>query len=105
MLLVAAMAIQNGFHRVRLNGAPPTTLMTGTTTQIMLDVAVLLGPRVGVDSAPIKSAVGRLAIAVATFAFGCALAALAYIQLDMWCFVLPPILTLIGVGIQASSDA
>ncbi|SFU22897.1 YoaK family protein [Mesorhizobium sp. YR577] len=105
MLIVAAMAIQNGFHRVRLNGAPPTTLMTGTTTQIMLDVAALLSPKAGVDSAPIKSGVVRLAIAVATFALGCALAALTYIQLGMWCFVLPPILTLIGISIQVRANA
>src|SRR5471032_350977 len=42
MLLVAAMAIQNAISRIHLGTAPPTTLMTGTTTQMMIDVADLL---------------------------------------------------------------
>ena len=29
--------------------------------------------------------------AIASFAVGCALAALAYVALGMWCFVLPPV--------------
>jgi uncharacterized membrane protein YoaK (UPF0700 family) len=36
MVLVAAMAIQNATHRIHLGSAPPSTLMTGTTTQIMI---------------------------------------------------------------------
>jgi uncharacterized membrane protein YoaK (UPF0700 family) len=45
MVLVAAMAIQNGVHRIHLGSAPPSTLMTGTTTQIMIDIADMLrGP-------------------------------------------------------------
>jgi uncharacterized membrane protein YoaK (UPF0700 family) len=101
LFLVSAMAIQNGFHRVRLKGAPPTTLMTGMITQIMLDVAALLYPRGEDDAAAIKPGVVRLIVAVVTFALGCALAALAYIQLGMWCFVFPPILALIGIWLQA----
>jgi len=36
--LVAAMAVQNAAHRIYLASAPPTTLMTGTTTQLMIDL-------------------------------------------------------------------
>src|SRR5476649_577652 len=39
LTFVAAMAIQNAVQRVHLSHAPPTTLMTGTTTQLMLDLA------------------------------------------------------------------
>src|ERR1700735_2245767 len=39
MTLVSAMAIQNAVHRIHLGSAPPTTLMTGTTTQMMIDIA------------------------------------------------------------------
>src|ERR1700722_19269830 len=39
IVLVAAMAIQNAFHRMHLGTAPPSTLMTGTTTQVMIDLA------------------------------------------------------------------
>src|ERR1700721_1870726 len=42
MVLVAAMAIQNAAHRIHLGSAPPSTLMTGTTTQIMIDLADML---------------------------------------------------------------
>jgi uncharacterized membrane protein YoaK (UPF0700 family) len=47
MVLVSAMAIQNAVHRVHLGSAPPSTLMTGTTTQIMLDLADRIYPRAG----------------------------------------------------------
>src|SRR3979490_2798749 len=42
MRLVSAMAIQNGLHRIHMGAAPPTTLMTGTTTQMMVDIADLI---------------------------------------------------------------
>src|SRR6201981_3842571 len=42
MVLVAAMAIQNAVHRVHLGSAPPSTLMPGTTTQIIIDLADLV---------------------------------------------------------------
>jgi uncharacterized membrane protein YoaK (UPF0700 family) len=42
MVLVAAMAIQNTVHRIYLGSAPPSTLMTGTTTQVMIDLADLI---------------------------------------------------------------
>src|SRR5262245_10969383 len=42
MVLVGAMAIQNAAHRIHLGSAPPSTLMTGTTTQIMIDLADML---------------------------------------------------------------
>ncbi len=46
MTLVAAMAIQTTAHRIHLGSAPPTTMMTGTTTQIMIDIAdVVRGAR------------------------------------------------------------
>jgi uncharacterized membrane protein YoaK (UPF0700 family) len=39
MVFVSAMAIQNAVHRIYPGSAPPSTLMTGTTTQIMIDLA------------------------------------------------------------------
>jgi uncharacterized membrane protein YoaK (UPF0700 family) len=44
MVLIAATAIQNAAHRVHLGSAPPSTLMTATTTQIMIDLADMLQP-------------------------------------------------------------
>ena len=90
MLLVAAMAIQNAVQRMHLTTSPPSTLMTGTTTQIMLDLADLLR---GADAPARAAALARLrkmVPAVLVFAAGCALAALAYVGIGMWCFALPP---------------
>jgi uncharacterized membrane protein YoaK (UPF0700 family) len=41
LTLVVAMAVQNAFHRMHLSDYPPTTIMTATTTQAMLDLADL----------------------------------------------------------------
>ena len=42
---VTAMAIQNAVQRVHLAGLPPSTMMTGNTTQVVLDLVDLLrGP-------------------------------------------------------------
>src|SRR5262249_13149935 len=39
---IAAMALQNALQRVHLASLPPTTLMTGSTTQATLDAVDLL---------------------------------------------------------------
>ncbi|MGZ9719502.1 YoaK family protein [Rhizobium miluonense] len=91
MTLVAAMAIQNGLHRVHLSKSPPSTLMTGTTTQIMLDLAEVLVTR-GESAATALKRSKRMALSVLTFAFGCAAAAVAFILSPVWCFVVPAVL-------------
>jgi uncharacterized membrane protein YoaK (UPF0700 family) len=96
MTLVSAMAIQNAVHRIHLGTAPPTTLMTGTTTQMMIDIAdVIRGLSPGTQDATL----GRLrhmAVAVLTFAFGAAAAACLFSQLGSWCFVVPPMVALVA---------
>jgi uncharacterized membrane protein YoaK (UPF0700 family) len=91
MILVAAMAIQNTVHRVYLGSAPPSTLMTGTTTQIMIDLADMISMRSAVDS-QVKTRVAKMSINVIVFAAGCGAAALLYARFGVWCFVLPPLL-------------
>lgn len=76
LALVAAMAIQNGLHRAHLPKAPPSTLMTGTTTQIMLDLADLLADPKAEEVAAAKVRIKKMAFAVITFAPGCGLGAL-----------------------------
>lgn len=68
MALVSAMAIQNGLHRAHLSKAPPSTLMTGTTTQIMLDLADVLADPKADEVAAAKTRVKKMAAAVALFA-------------------------------------
>lgn len=90
MVLVAGMAIQNAAHRRHLPSAPPSTLMTGTTTQVMLDLADMLAGDRG--DAAARTRLGRMALSVASFALGCAAAALLFMAAGAWCFLLPPLL-------------
>ncbi|MGY4572019.1 DUF1275 family protein [Bradyrhizobium sp. USDA 3256] len=92
MVLVAAMAIQNAVHRVYLGSAPPSTLMTGTTTQIMIDLADVIYVRDDAPGRQIRSRVAMMSKNVIIFAVGCAAAALLYAQYNAWCFVVPPLL-------------
>lgn len=94
MILVMAMAIQNAVQKVHLSNAPPTTLMTGTTTQIMLDVADLVHGASGEQLAGIKARLSVMAASLAAFAIGCMIGALAYLWVGVWCAVIPPVLVL-----------
>src|SRR5690606_36110017 len=94
MILVMAMSIQNAVQKVHLSSAPPTTLMTGTITQIMLDVADLLHDASGEQLAGIKARLSVMASSLAAFAIGCMIGALAYLWTGVWCAVIPPLLVL-----------
>ena len=98
MLLVAAMAVQNALQRIHFTALPPSTLMTGTTTQIMLDLADRLRSS-ATPEASLRTT--RLAVSLLSFACGCLLAALAYMNVGEWCFLLPP---LISAGVLAARD-
>lgn len=100
MTFVCAMAIQNAAHRVHLASAPPTTLMTGTTTQIMLDIAELFARRQPAKRAETLARLKRMATAVSAFAIGCGLAALAYAVLNVWCFLVAPGVALLSLFTQ-----
>ena len=96
MILVAAMAIQNAVHRIHLGNSPPSTLMTGTTTQIMIDLADKIYARAG-EKGQSGSRLAQMSTNVLVFAIGCGAAALLYARLGVWCFVLPPILGLLSL--------
>ena len=78
MILVAAMAIQNAAHRIHMGTEPPSTLMTGTTTQIMIDVADVLRDAPAATLTVAKPRLGKMAASVAAFALGCAAGACIY---------------------------
>ena len=92
MTLVSAMAIQNAIHRIHMSASPPSTIMTGSTTQIMIDVADLLRGASGEARKAIRSRLARLSSSVASFAIGCAAAALLYALQGIWCFAVPPLI-------------
>ncbi|HEY2417910.1 MAG TPA: YoaK family protein [Steroidobacteraceae bacterium] len=97
MTLVTAMAIQNAIHRIHLSASPPTTIMTGNTTQIMIDLADLTRRVSPETRVLIRARLGRMWGSIAAFAVGCSAAALLYHLLGVWCFIAPPILSLLIV--------
>ena len=94
-MLVAAMGMQNAAHRAHLAHTPPSTIMTGTTTQIMLDLAEILHGVRPELAAVARGRLQRLTLSVAVFATGCGLAALLYAEIGKWCFWMLPVL---GIG-------
>jgi uncharacterized membrane protein YoaK (UPF0700 family) len=100
LVLVAAMAIQNAVHRIYLGSAPPSTLMTGTTTQIMIDLADFVLRRDGKIQSSLR--LKAMAANVLAFALGCAAAALLSMQFGVWCFVVPPILACLSLIARAA---
>lgn len=103
MALVSAMAIQNAAHRIHLGSSPPSTLMTGTTTQIMIDLADLLRGLPSPDADAARTRLRRMSASVAVFAAGCAAAALTYLWMDVWCFAIPPVLAACAFVLQRST--
>jgi uncharacterized membrane protein YoaK (UPF0700 family) len=88
---VAGMAIQNAVQRVHLAALPPTTLMTGNTTQAVLDAVDLLSGKTGSDTAAVRGRFGRMLRAVVWFAAGCGVAALLYYFVGFWCLAVPAV--------------
>ena len=84
---IAAMALQNGIQRVHLTHLPPTTLMTGNTTQVMLDAVDLMMGRG--DQAAMRARFRRMSVSIIGFAGGCAVAAVLYAFVGFWCLCVP----------------
>jgi uncharacterized membrane protein YoaK (UPF0700 family) len=91
---IAAMGIQNAVQRVHLGNIPPTTLMTGNTTQLVLDVVDLVAGVNDARSPIIEGRLGRMFRAIAGFGAGCAGAAMLYYLVGFWCLAMP-----VAVGI------
>jgi uncharacterized membrane protein YoaK (UPF0700 family) len=91
MFAVVAMGIQNALSRTALADLGPTTIMTGNTTQIVIDLVDL--PTAGPEQAgPIRARLRKMLPAVAGFAAGAILGALAYAAISFWCVLLPALL-------------
>ncbi len=95
MTLVSAMAVQNAAQRLYLGTMPPTTIMTGNTTQAMIDVVDLL--RGLPEAHPARARLAQMAANILGFAIGCASAALLFVYLRMGCFAVPPLLALVAL--------
>jgi len=86
---IAGMAVQNAVQRVHYSTLPPTTLMTGNTTQAALD-AVDLFHGDG-DLTTTRARFGRTVRSIAWFAAGCGLAAALYYWIGFWSLAVPVI--------------
>lgn len=95
MLLVAAMAIQNALHRLYWIKESPTTVMTGSTTQLMLDIGAFFSFSNHQQKSDTKQRFKNILPSIVSFAIGCAIAALIYKFLLLWLFFIPPILMLL----------
>jgi uncharacterized membrane protein YoaK (UPF0700 family) len=106
MIFVSAMAIQNAAHRVHLAHAPPSTVMTGTTTQIMMDLGDVIHGLAPEKAKATRERLARLTTSVLAFAVGCTLGALLYARLNVLCFWIPPALVLSALFMRkALTDA
>jgi uncharacterized membrane protein YoaK (UPF0700 family) len=88
---VAAMAVQNAVQRVHFASLPPTTLMTGNTTQAVLDAVDLVSGPDRDDARAIRARFGRTLRGIVWFAVGCAAAAILYYWVGFWCLVVPAV--------------
>ncbi len=86
---IAAMAIQNAVQRLHFASLPPTTIMTGNTTQVVLDAVDLLRVRAGAQRKAVRTRFGHLSRSILCFGAGCACAALLYAFIGFWCLALP----------------
>jgi uncharacterized membrane protein YoaK (UPF0700 family) len=97
MALVAAMAIQNAVHRIFFGKSPPTTLMTGSTTQIMMDLSDLTRSGLSAEArSAARTRCATLCRSVIVFALGCAGAALLYARLDTMVLLVPPAISAVA---------
>ncbi len=91
---VTAMAIQNAIGRLRMASAPPTTVMTGNVTQLVVDAIEI---RRGTASPEVRRRAGHMLRAVLAFTLGCAASAGLYAAAGLYCLVLP-----LGVALWAA---
>ncbi|HUI95378.1 MAG TPA: YoaK family protein [Xanthobacteraceae bacterium] len=94
---IAGMAIQNGVQRIHYAAMPPTTLMTGNTTQVALDAVDLWRREPGTDVAAVRARLMRTLQGIFWFAAGCGVAAVLYYFFGFWCLAVP-----VAVGVAAA---
>jgi uncharacterized membrane protein YoaK (UPF0700 family) len=97
---VAAMAVQNAAHRVHFPSVPPSTLMTGNTTQAALDgVDLLLGVNRD-DATTVRIRFIRTLNGICFFALGCAVSAALYLWIGFWCLAVPVVVGIASATIR-----
>jgi uncharacterized membrane protein YoaK (UPF0700 family) len=86
---IAAMAIQNATQRVHFAIIPPTTLMTGNTTQAVIDGIDLLQGVAPEHAGAVQARFYRMLRGILSFAAGCAAAAGLYAVIGFYGLAVP----------------
>lgn len=100
---VAAMAIQNAIQRVHLAGFPPTTIMTGNTTQAALDAVDLIKGVNRKQGVAIRARLASILSGIFYFALGCAAAAGLYFLFGFWSLAVPVVVGVATLALRAES--
>lgn len=100
---VAAMAIQNTIQRVHLAGFPPTTIMTGNTTQAALDAVDLIKGVNRKQGVAIRARLASILSGIFYFALGCAAAAGLYFLFGFWSLAVPVVVGVATLALRAES--
>jgi uncharacterized membrane protein YoaK (UPF0700 family) len=101
---IAAMALQNGLQRVHLGDFPPTTIMTGNTTQAAIDAVDLLTGEHRKTDGKTRTRFIRLSFSIVCFAAGCALSAVLYWLAGFWCLIVAVAVGAVTALLQAESE-
>lgn len=102
LLAVAAMAIQNALSRTSLADLGPTTIMTGNSTQVIIDLVDL--PFASAEARPaIRARLGKMVPSVLSFAAGAILGAAVYTWIGYAAIALP-IVVLVAICIRRAQS-
>jgi uncharacterized membrane protein YoaK (UPF0700 family) len=97
---VAAMAMQNAVQRVHMSSLPPSTMMTGSTVQVTIDAVDLLTSADPDERDKVRGRFNRLALAILSFAIGCAVSAFLFFHIGFWCLAVAVVVGTLAAAIQ-----
>jgi len=98
MLVVSAMAVQNGLVQISLTGAPSTAVMTTNITRFMMDVGEVLLAKNSTHAAEARRRARHTWPAIVGFIAGAGLGAACFGAVGMWSLALPTGLALLAVA-------
>ena len=102
LLAVAAMAVQNALSRTSLADLGPTTIMTGNSTQVIIDLVDLASASAEARPA-IRARLGKMVPSVLSFSVGAILGATVYTRIG-YAAVALPIVILVAICIRRAQS-
>ena len=99
MIMVAGMSVQNVVRRIHLPTIPPTTVMTGAVTQLMIDLVDLVYERGATPTSPTSQRARVMARGLGGFCVGATLAATLIVWAGQLAFIVPPLIAAVALGV------